>query len=140
MDNTEKTPKAAPADLDSLELAKLCVKACEDAKAQDILLFDVRERQAMVAEYYIVCSGTSMPHIRAIADHVKRAMLETGRKPRGTDGDAESRWMAQDYGVVLVHILEPEMRNFYQLEQLWDESKVICRSTPAKPAPGFTGR
>lgn len=126
--------------MDSLEIAKLCVKTCEDTKAQDILLFDVRDRQTMVAEYYVVCSGTSMPHIRAIANHVKKALAETGLRPRGTDGEAESRWMALDYGVVLVHILEPEMRNFYQLEELWDESKVVYRSTPSSPAPGFTGR
>ncbi len=127
-------------ELDSLEIAKNCVQVCEDSKAQDILLFDVRERQSMVAEYYIVCSGTSMPHIRAIADHVKKAMLEAGLRPRGTDGEPESRWMVLDYGVVLVHVLEPEMRNFYQLEELWDETKVVYRSTPAKPSVGFAGR
>ena len=125
-------------DLDSLDIAKLCVQTCEDTKAQDILLFDVRERQTMVAEYYIVCSGTSMPHIRAIADHVKKTLVESGLRPRGVDGDPESRWMVLDYGLVLVHVLEPEMRNFYQLEELWDESKVIYRSAPAKPAPGFS--
>ncbi len=133
------TEPQSPA-LDSLEIAKLCVKTCEDTKAQDILLFDVRDRQAMVAEYYIVCSGTSMPHIRAIADHVKRTMVEAGLRPRGTDGEPESRWMVLDYGLVLVHILEPEMRNFYQLEELWDESKVLLRSSPTRPAPGFSGK
>lgn len=122
MSETENTP------LDSLDLAKICVKTCEETKAQDVLLFDVRERQAMVAEYYIVCSGTSMPHIRAIADHVRQAMAEAGLRPRAADGEPESRWMVLDYGLILVHILEPEMRNFYQLEQLWDEKKVIYRS------------
>ncbi len=138
MTTDSQTPKAET--LDSLEIAKLCVKTCEDTKAQDILLFDVRDRQAMVAEYYIVCSGTSMPHIRAIADHVKRTMVEAGLRPRGTDGEPESRWMVLDYGLVLVHILEPEMRNFYQLEELWDESKVLLRSSPTRPAPGFSGK
>lgn len=125
--------------LDSLEIAKLCVKTCEDTKAQDILLFDVRDRQTMVAEYYVVCSGTSMPHIRAIADRVKRTLAEAGLRPRGSDGDAESRWMVLDYGLVILHVLEPEMRNFYQLENLWDESKVLMRSSPGRPAPGFSG-
>lgn len=139
-DNMAEERNEGTTTMDSLEIAKLCVKTCEDTKAQDILLFDVRDRQTMVAEYYVVCSGTSMPHIRAIANHVKKALAETGLRPRGTDGEAESRWMALDYGVVLVHILEPEMRNFYQLEELWDESKVVYRSTPSSPAPGFTGR
>ncbi|MCQ2396812.1 MAG: ribosome silencing factor [Lentisphaeria bacterium] len=135
MENTESTK-----ELESLDIAKMCVQTCEDTKEQDILLFDVRERQSMVAEYYIVCSGTSMPHIRAIADHVKKTLVEAGLRPRGADGDPESRWMVLDYGLVLVHILEPEMRNFYQLEELWDESKVIYRSTPVKPASNFSGR
>ncbi len=113
-------------DADSLELAKLCVQVCDDTKAKDILLFDVREK-TIVADYYIVCSGTSMPHIRAIAEHIRKAMAEKGLQPRGLDGQPESRWMVLDYGLILVHILEPEMRNFYALEELWDEARIIER-------------
>jgi ribosome-associated protein len=113
-------------DADSLELAQLCVQICDDTKAKDILLFDVREK-TIVADYYIVCSGTSMPHIRAIAEHIRKAMAEKGLQPRGMDGQPESRWMDRDYGLILVHILEPEMRNFYALEELWDEARIIER-------------
>ena len=113
-------------EVDSLALAKLCVETCEATKAQDILLFDVREK-TIVADYYLVCSGTSMPHIRAIAAHIRKVLSEHGIRPRGQDGEAESRWMVLDYGVLLVHILEPEMRNFYALEELWDESKIVMR-------------
>ena len=113
-------------DADSLELAQLCVQICDDTKAKDILLFDVREK-TIVADYYIVCSGTSMPHIRAIAEHIRKAMAEKGLQPRGMDGQPESRWMVLDYGLILVHILEPEMRNFYALEELWDEARIIER-------------
>lgn len=84
-----------------------------------------------------VCSGNSMPHIRAIADHVRSALAEQGVRPRGADGDPASRWMVLDYGVLIIHVLEPEMRNFYSLEQLWDEKKIIYRSgekTAAKKA------
>lgn len=113
-------------DADTLDLARRCVQVCEDTKAKDILLFDLREK-TIVADYYIVCSGTSMPHIRAIAEHVRKAMSERGLRPRGMDGQPESRWMVLDYGLILVHILEPEMRNFYALEQLWDEGRIIER-------------
>lgn len=124
---SEKINKEAPAVLDADKLAKLAVQICEETKAKDILLFKVSET-TILADYYLVCSGTSMPHIRAIADHVKRAFNAEGVTVRGQDGDASSRWMVLDYGVLLVHVLEPEMRNFYALEQLWDERKIVYRS------------
>ena len=117
--------------LSERELADLVIRTCEDTKAQNVLLFDVHEN-TIVADYYVVCSGTSMPHIRAIAEHVRRALAEQGIRPRGIDGEAESRWMVLDYGVVLVHILEPEMRNFYALEELWDETKIVYRGESSR--------
>ena len=127
MEEANHTPAPEQAiDADTLDLARRCVQVCEDTKAKDFLLFDLREK-TIVADYYIVCSGTSMPHIRAIAEHVRKAMSERGLRPRGMDGQPESRWMVLDYGLILVHILEPEMRNFYALEQLWDEGRIIER-------------
>ncbi|MBR6471823.1 MAG: ribosome silencing factor [Victivallales bacterium] len=120
-----------PNPLSERELADLVVRTCEDTKAQNVLLFDVHEN-TIVADYYVVCSGTSMPHIRAIAEHVRRALAEQGIRPRGIDGEPESRWTVLDYGTVLVHILEPEMRNFYALEELWDETKIVYRSGEAR--------
>ena len=120
-----------PNPLSERELADLVVRTCEDTKAQNVLLFDVHEN-TIVADYYVVCSGTSMPHIRAIAEHVRRALAEQGIRPRGIDGEPESRWTVLDYGTVLVHILEPEMRNFYALEELWDETKIVYRSGDAR--------
>jgi len=68
-----------------------------------------------------------MPHIRAIGENIRKAMLEEGLRPRGQDGVPGSRWMILDYGSVLVHILDPEMRNFYNLEELWDSRKILYR-------------
>ncbi|MBO7741845.1 MAG: RsfS/YbeB/iojap family protein, partial [Victivallales bacterium] len=82
---SENTIKEAPAVLDSDKLAKLAVQICEETKAKDILLFKVSEN-VIVADYYLVCSGTSMPHIRAIADHIKRAFNAEGVTVRGQDG------------------------------------------------------
>lgn len=115
-----------PVDADSKRLADLAVKICEESKAQDILLFDVHAK-TIVADYYLVCSGNSMPHIRAIADHLRRGLGAEGFHPRGQDGEAQSRWMVMDYGAILVHILEPETRNFYALEELWDERRIVYR-------------
>lgn len=118
--------------MEALDLANLCFDLCLEKKAADIVMFDVREK-TIIADYYVVCSGTSTPHIRAIADNIRKTMNEKGMLARGMDGDEGSRWMILDYGTVLVHILEPEMRNFYALEQLWDEGKIVKRGGDPLP-------
>ena len=112
-------------------LAHRCVEVCLEHKAVDILLFDVREK-SILADFYLVCSGTSMPHIRALASGIRSAMLEEGLRPRGQDGEPDSRWIVLDYGVLMVHILDPERRGFYGLEQLWDDRKIVYRSDSAE--------
>lgn len=115
-----------PGDDPALTMARLALRTCEATKAQDILLFDVREK-TIIADYYLVCSGNSMPHLRAVAEHLRRAMLDAGIQAKGVDGEPASRWMVMDFGALMVHVLEPEMRNFYALEELWDESKIVYR-------------
>ncbi len=117
----EATAPVLPDGMEPAELAQFCAQVCEETKAQDIQVFDVSEKSSVVF-FYVVCTGTSMPHIRAIADHVRRAMAEKGARPRGQDGDVESKWVVLDYGVLIVHVLEPEMRAHYALEELWDKA------------------
>lgn len=119
--------------VDSEELAKRCVEICTERKAVDIILFDVREK-TILADFYLVCGATSLPHIRALADNLRRDLLALGMRPRGEDGDPASHWVVLDYGILIVHILDPERREFYRLEQLWDDRKVIFRGGAA-PAP-----
>ena len=119
-------------------LARRCVEVCEERKASDILLFDVREN-SILADFYLVCSGGSMPHIRAIAENLRLAMGAEGLSARGQDGLPGSRWMVLDYSSIMIHILDPEMRVFYRLEELWDERKILYRGgTPvaqSRPKP-----
>ncbi len=114
-------------------LARRCVAVCQEHKAVDVLLFDVREK-SILADFYLVCSGTSMPHIRAIANNIRQSMLEEDLRPRGQDGEPASRWMVLDYGVLMVHILDPELRGFYGLEELWDDRKIIYRNEGSEPS------
>ena len=114
------------------ELANLCFDICEEKKAADILLFDVRDK-SIIADYYLVCSGTSLPHILAIGDNIRKSLNAKGVLARGQDGEPGSKWMILDYGTVLVHILEPQMRNFYALEQLWAEERIVRRG--GQPLP-----
>ncbi|MBO4527845.1 MAG: ribosome silencing factor [Victivallales bacterium] len=130
---------------DTEKIARRCVEICEEHKAADIQLFDVREN-SILADFFIVCSATSLPHLRALADRLRRTLVEEGVKPRGLDGNPSSQWLVLDYGVIIVHIMMPEMRRFYALEDIWDKSKVIYSGgaplpaerptkAPAMPAP-----
>ncbi len=113
-------------------IAKRCVEILEQHKAADIQLFDVRER-SIIADFFIVSTATSMPHLRALAEHIRRTLLDEGIKPRGRDGNPSSQWLVLDYGIIIVHIMTPELRRFYALEDIWDKSKIIY--TGGEPLP-----
>ena len=130
---------------DTEKIARRCVEICEEHKASDIQLFDVREN-SILADFFIVCSATSLPHLRALADRLRHTLVDEGVKPRGLDGNPSSQWLVLDYGVIIVHIMMPDMRRFYALEDIWDKSKVIYSGgaplpaerptmAPAMPAP-----
>ncbi len=128
-------------NVDSEALAKQCVAICEERKAENVVLFDVRET-SVLADYYLLCTATSMPHIRAISDHLKVEILgELGLAPRAKEGDESSEWVIMDYGVVIVHILDGDRRRFYNVEELWNQDRVIYRSsadeTAARKVPEF---
>lgn len=105
-------------------LARECVTICEDHKALDIKLFDVRGT-SMVTDFYLICSGSSEPHIRALSDYIAHGMKEKGVKVLHLDGAPSSRWIVMDFGIVLVHIFHPEVRGFYEIEKLIGEEKLM---------------
>ncbi len=115
------------------KIARRCVEICEEHKAADIQLFDVREK-SILADFFIVCSATSLPHLRALADRLRRTLIDEGVKPRGLDGNPSSQWLVMDYGVIIVHIMMPEIRRFYALEDIWDKSRVIYSGGVQLPA------
>jgi ribosome-associated protein len=114
---------------DSEALARKCVEICEDRKAENLRMFDVRG-DSVLADFYIICTGTSKPHIRAISENLKQGLAEEGIRPRGKEGDPSSQWIVMDYGVVLVHILDQERRDFYRIEELWGDSHLAYHTPP----------
>lgn len=110
--------------IEPLPLAKLCRAAALDKKAEDVVLLDVRGIST-VADFFLICSGHSEPHLRAVADEVSRQARAHGVRPRGRDGYPPSRWVVMDFGTVLVHIFHPELRQRYALEQLWGDAKRV---------------
>lgn len=92
--------------------------AADDMKAERIETLDVRSKTS-VADYFVVCSGTSDRHVQSIAEKVAEKMAVQKAKPVRTEGD-RSGWVLQDYGDVVFHVMREEQRQFYDLEALWN--------------------
>ncbi len=100
------------------KLKDLAQFALEEIKAVDICVLDVRATSS-VTDYMFVASGTSDRHVRAIVQSVVEEALKHGLKPLGVEGEIHAQWALVDLGDVVVHVMRPEVREFYQLEKLW---------------------
>lgn len=113
--------------LEGAELARKCRGFAEDKKALDPVLLDLREVGGP-SEFFLIVSGESEPHLKAIAGEVeKRNREEGGRRPFRVSGNSSSQWMILDYGDVLVHIMHSQKRKFYRLEDLWGDAVRLDR-------------
>lgn len=101
----------------SQEKLEVIVNAADELKAENIETLDVRDKTS-VADFFVVCSGTSDRHISSIADKVGERMMEKREKPLRVEGD-RTGWVLQDYGDVILHVMRDEQRQFYDLETLW---------------------
>ena len=108
----------AKKSLTAKKLQTAVIAALEDAKGQDIVSLDVR-KMTDVADYMIVASGTSTRHVASMADRVADKLRELGRKPLGVEGQDIGEWVLIDFGDVVVHLMRPQTRDFYNLEKLW---------------------
>ncbi len=108
------------------EFAKKVCEILDNNKAEDIVMIDVMGKTE-VADYYVVASGRSMTHTRALIDHVEEEMDKIGIAPVRREGVREGRWAVLDYGDVLVHIFNDETRLFYHLEKLWGDDSNITK-------------
>ena len=107
------------------KLAIACARAAEEILADDIRVLDLQGISSLT-DFMVVCSGTSMPHLKAILRDVSAKVEErTEARPNYSEGKADSRWVVLDYVDVMVHIMHQEMRELYGLEDLWGDAKVI---------------
>jgi len=100
------------------QLQKIVVESLEDLKAVDITVLDVRN-MTTVTDYMVIASGTSDRHVRALLNNVVEEVKKRGVRPLGVEGERDAQWGLVDLGDVVVHILLPQVREFYQLEKLW---------------------
>src|SRR4051794_16587821 len=119
--------------MDSKTLAQLCRELADNKKAEDIIVLDVHELSS-VTDYFVIASGSSEPHLRAISEEILNQLDEAhGVSPRAKDGTVTGGWMVLDYFDVIVHIMRREVRERYDLETLWGDAKKL--KAPRKPKP-----
>lgn len=106
----------------SKDWALMAAEAASDKRALDIMAMDVAEL-LVVTDYFVICSGNTDVQVKAIADEVEDRLREQGGiKPIGREGLPEARWVLLDFGDLVVHIFQPEERDFYRLEKLWSDA------------------
>ena len=119
--------------MDSKKLALLCRKLADDKKAEDILVLDVRKISS-VTDYFVIASGTSEPHLRAIVDEIADTLREAhDLTPSGKDGTINTAWVVLDYFDVMVHVMRTDVRQRYDLEGLWNDAPRVKPRAAAKP-------
>jgi ribosome-associated protein len=115
--------------MDSRKLAQLCRDLADNKKAEDIVVLDVRKLSS-VTDYYVIASGTSEPHLRAVTDEiVDRLRNEHHLRPQAVDGTLHTAWLVLDFFDVIVHVMRTDARERYDLEGLWGDAP---RVRPAK--------
>ena len=102
--------------------------ACADRKAVDGVVLDLRTLSD-ATDYFVVVSGTSDTHVRAIAEHVVEELRERGVRAHHVEGLASGRWVLLDFVDLVVHVFHPALREFYQLEGLWGDAPLRAVST-----------
>jgi ribosome-associated protein len=121
--------------MDSRKLALLCRELADNRKAEDIVILDVRKLSS-VTDYFVVASGTSEPHLRAIVDEISDKLGEDYHlRPKAIDGTLQTAWIVLDYFDVIVHVMRRDVRKRYDLETLWgDAPRVKTRKRPVAKA------
>ena len=110
------------------------VDELDDAKAVDILELDIRPL-TQIADWMVVASGTSTRHVLALAERLRAAGARQGVKPSGVEGESDGEWVLLDFGDLIVHLMLPATREFYDLEGLWNE-RLGAQVTQARERQG----
>jgi len=120
--------------MDIRKKQRAVVDALEDVKGHDIVVFNTAD-MASIFERVIIASGDSTRQVKALADNVERKLKALGERVEGVEGGANAEWVLVDLGDVVVHIMHPAVRSYYNLEELWGGKPVRMKSLTAARAP-----
>lgn len=109
---------------DALELVKEIIKALDEKKSEDIKTLDISNVSVM-ADYFIIASGSNRNQLQAIADNVSEKLHKIGADLKQIEGYDTANWILMDYGDVIVHIFDKDNRLFYDLERIWSDGKEV---------------
>ena len=110
------------------EIVGIAARALDDKKARDVKILKTAE-QTVIADYFVICNGTSSTHIKALVDEVDHKLSEAGEPPIRREGLRSDIWVLMDFGSVIVHVFTDEARKFYNLERLWSDSEEVPLSS-----------
>ena len=114
------------------EMALQLARALDSKKGQDILVLET-DGLTTLADYFVLCTGSSAPQLKALADAAERSMKENEILPHHIEGHRGGTWILQDYGDVVLHLFSAEAREFYDLDRLWQDAKVVDLSDVLTP-------
>lgn len=112
------------------ELAQRAAAILLDNKANDVVVLSLKGISDMT-DYFVIASGTSDTHVRALGEHVQEGLKKDGNLAHHVEGLPQGRWVLLDYVDFVVHLFHPTLRNFYQLERLWSDAQVVAITAPS---------
>ena len=114
------------------EITAVAYRALEDKKAKDVKILKTAEH-TVLADYFVICNGSSSTHIKALVDEVDKQLSEAWEPPIRREGLRSDIWVLMDFGSVIVHIFTDEARKFYDLERLWSDAEAVAPSSLPSP-------
>lgn len=111
--------------MNAAEKARRIADLLDQKKAIDVKVLDISDI-TVIADYFIICSGTSSTQVKALTDEVEEKMAEAGSPCLKKEGKQGNQWILMDFGDVVVHIFQEETRSFYDLEKLWSDAREVA--------------
>jgi len=106
------------------EIAYAVTKALDEKKGMDIKLLKI-DKVSSLADYFLICTGTSNTHVKTLCDYAEFTLEELGETMLGREGHRGNSWELLDYGTIVIHVFTEEAREFYALERLWADAEVV---------------
>ena len=106
-------------------LLETIINGIQEVKGKDINILDLTKIETAVCKYFVICSGTSSTHVSSISENIRKFVSkEIKEKPWSTEGKDTSEWVLMDYSDIVVHVFQNQIREFYNLEDLWGDAEI----------------
>jgi len=130
VDGMQSQGKGNAGLVESVQLVQLAAHAAGERKAKEVRILDIRSISP-VTDFFVICTGTSNTHVRAIADSVEDEVTKQGLHLHHMEGYENGRWILLDFGDLVVHVMQEDERSFYNLERLWGDAIEVDLEAPA---------